>query len=363
MKTGLCTTCLFALLSLCHSVYAEKRDTLPSGSTVEKTLTRIAFGSCARQNKPQDILNIIVQTNPDLFIYMGDNIYADTNDPDLIKHNYDKLAEKPEFQELKRKTNIIATWDDHDYGQNDEGRHFELREESKEIFLEFWGEPKSSKRYQHEGIYADYLFGPKGQRVQILLLDTRSFRDDLKRAWFKRADHEANGKYWLKYKPHTKSSKTLLGKKQWRWLEQQLRKPADLRIIGTSIQFAATYNGYESWANFPFEQQKLIQLIKETKANGVIFISGDIHYSEISRYPTEDTYPIYDFTSSSLTQNWSFSVFNHNRIDKPVMDNNFGLLELDWQHRVIQFYIKDGKGKTRLQHTVKLNDLDFSASK
>ena len=114
--------------------------------------TVIAFGSCAQQTKPQPILQQIADIKPDFFIYLGDNIYGDTYEVDELKTKYEKLISKPEFQALKQSTKILATWDDHDYGWNDVGRHYPLTKESKGIFLHYFAEPQVSKRRNNDVI-------------------------------------------------------------------------------------------------------------------------------------------------------------------------------------------------------------------
>ena len=146
---------------------------------------------------------------------------------------------------------VLATWDDHDYGENDAGRHYPFKAESKEIFLDFWNEPKKSKRREHNGIYHSLMFGKKEQKVQIILLDTRTFRDNL-------ALSGDDNKWKHDYKPNQNPDSTFLGDEQWKWLEAQLQQPAKIRIIASSNQFAHEYNGYESWTNVPHEQQKML---------------------------------------------------------------------------------------------------------
>lgn len=140
---------------------------------------------------------------------------------------------------------MIATWDDHDYGENDAGREYPFKRESKDIFLKFWNEPAVSPRRDHEGIYTCYRFGEpgSGKSLQIILLDTRTFRDPL----FK----SPQGSWKNDYLPDLDPQKTLLGEQQWAWLKDRLMEPADLRIIGTSIQFSHEHNGWESWTNLP----------------------------------------------------------------------------------------------------------------
>lgn len=144
-------------------------------ATADEPLTRIALGSCARQNLEQPIWDPIVAAKPDLFLFLGDNIYGDSKDIQVLRSKYAQLAAKPGYQRLKATCPILATWDDHDYGADDAGAEYPLKVESQKLFLDFFDEPVDSPRRQREGIYDAKVFGPSGQRVQILLLDTRDF--------------------------------------------------------------------------------------------------------------------------------------------------------------------------------------------
>ena len=147
----------------------------------QKNISKIAFGSCSNQNNPLLIFDVVVKHQPDLFVFLGDNIYGDTDNMKTLQAKYDRLAAKATFQNLKKNVPIIATWDDHDYGQNDSGRHYPKKEESKELFLKFFDEPADSERRKHEGIYTSNMYENKGKKVQIILLDNRTFRDDYKK--------------------------------------------------------------------------------------------------------------------------------------------------------------------------------------
>lgn len=333
---------------------------LGASQTTSPLVSRIAFGSCAHEADPQPVLDLVVKHRPDLFVYLGDNIYGDTKDMDVLRKKYAQLAAKPEFQRLKKASKILATWDDHDYGWNDSGRHYPFKKESKEIFLEFFEEPANSPRRQHEGIYTSYFFEGNGKRLQLILLDNRTFRDDLRR-YRGELSHDDRYFYPLDYYPHEIKDSTLLGEEQWRWLEGELRKPADLRIIGSGSQFSIAYNGYEAWANFPHERQRMLDLIKKTRANGVVFITGDVHYAEISKLTDDGLYPIYDVTSSGITSTWHFATPNENRIEGPIMENHFGLITVDWgkPDPAIKMEIWDVRDNQRIEHTVQLSEISF----
>ena len=138
-------------------------------------------------------------------------------------------------------------------------------------------------------------------------------------------------------------------------------KPADLRLVCSGSQFGIEYNGYEAWANFPHEQKKFLELIKKTKANGVLFLTGDVHYGEISKLEEPGLYPVYDFTSSGLSSTWHFATPNKNRIEGPIMDNHFGLLTIAWKKRnpVIKMEIWDTNNNQRVEHSIRLNEISF----
>ena len=329
-------------------------------SQTDPSRVMIAFGSCGHETEPQPVLKLAAGMHPDLFIFLGDNIYGDTYDMDVLKAKYTLLEAKPEFQDLKESTRILATWDDHDYGANDSGRHYPFKAESKQIFLDFFGEPAESPRRKREGIYTSIYYTYGTRVLQVILLDTRTFRDDL-RIYRGELHREERYFYPLDYYPHATQDSTLLGELQWQWLESELTRPADVRIICSSTQFGIEYNGYEAWANFPHEQQKMLELIKKTKAEGVIFLSGDVHYSEISKLNSPGMYPIYDFTSSGITSTWHFATPNKNRIEGPVMDNHFGLVTIDWTlaNPMITFEVIDVTGNRRFDYAVPLSTLRF----
>ena len=333
---------------------------IPDQTKVQKLTTKIAFGSCGWENHPLPIFNRVVDHKPDIFIFLGDNIYGDTKSMDTLSAKYNRLGSKKSYQNLKANVPILATWDDHDYGWNDIGRHYAFKEESKEIFLDFFEEPLESSRRKHSGIYHSELYQYDEYTLQIILLDERTFRDDLKSYDGSFDDDQRFSFYHNDYAIHTDSDSTLLGKQQWSWLANQFNIEADIRIICSGTQFGIEWNGYEAWANFPHEQQRMIDLIHQTKANGVLFISGDVHYSEISKIETKN-YPIYDFTASGLSSTWHFATPNKNRIEGPVMDNHFGLITIDWKSKPIQIKMEawDISDNQRIEYSIGLDEISF----
>src|SRR5688500_13976439 len=199
-------------------------------------LTRIVFGSCAGQDSPQPIWKHIVEANPELFLFIGDNIYADTEDMNLMRAKYAKLAAVPGYRKLLESCPVLANWDDHDYGANDAGAEYPRRAESQQILLDFFGEPRDSARRTREGVYDAKVFGPPGKQVEIILLDTSYFRSPLRRRkWYERGSGP--------YLPNMDRSTPILGEAQWKWLAEQIRVPAQVRIIVSSIQVIPADHG------------------------------------------------------------------------------------------------------------------------
>jgi alkaline phosphatase D len=332
---------------------------LKSGQRLE----RIAFGSCANQHEPQPIWGPIVATKPELFLFIGDATYVDlvpregggyrltrNVTKELIQESYDKLAKVPGFQQLKKACPILAVWDDHDYGLNDAGSEFALKKEAQQIFLDFFNEPKDSPRRQREGVYDAKTFGPPGQRVQIILIDARYFRSPLKAG-------PRDGTYVGDSDP----KKTFLGDAQWKWLEERLREPAELRLLCSGIQVVPEDHGWEKWMNLPLERERLFQLIKDTRANGVVFLSGDRHLAELSVMNAGVGYPIYDLTSSGLnqgyTKGWRKLETNRHRVMTQNTGNNFGFIGINWDAAkpYVSLQIRDEAGDITIQEKVPLS--------
>jgi alkaline phosphatase D len=336
-----------------------------------RTLKRIAFGSCAESSKPQPVWDAVLARRNDLFVFLGDNIYGDSRDMSVLSAKYAELAAKPGFERLRETTPLAAIWDDHDFGENDAGGDYPMKDASRKLFLDFWREPADSPRRRRDGVYASYVFGEPGKRVQLILPDLRYNRTAMTPLELGGADYEA----WARarvaagkplpgpYMRNPDRNATMLGERQWQWLERQLEAPAELRLIGSSVQVLADFTGWEGWANFPRDRDRLFDVIRRKKAGGVLFLSGDIHYSELSKLDVNVPYTLWDLTSSGLTEEWRVPTPNANRASEVVADANFGYVDIDWRGSATKFAlgIVDAAGKTRLSWELPLADLQVRA--
>lgn len=319
------------------------------------SLTRIAFGSCNHQNAPQHMWAQIAAQNPQLFLMIGDNVYGDAGwDADAglesLRSAYALQASHPEFAGFRAKFPMMATWDDHDFGLNDAGASFPMRRWGEELFETFWG--SSAEVRGRDGIYDSSITGPEGKRVQVILLDTRFFRSDLKRAAWTKDRPPLGG-----YVPDDNPAKTVLGAEQWAWLKAELAKPADLRIVVSSTQVITQAHQFEGWTNFPAERAKLLDLLAGREASGLVLLSGDRHAAGIYKVD-HGGQTMWELTSSSL--NLAFGSDNDRstarepdaaRVTKFFSEENYGLIDIDWKARRLTMTLKGNTSVTLAEQT------------
>lgn len=310
---------------------------------LEQRLSRIAFGSCLDQRLAQPIWARVVEASPDLFLMLGDNVYGDVSDATLkeLKAAYALQAVQPDLAAVRARLPFLAAWDDHDYGFNDASGAFPHKRETRALFATFWGLPLAA--LPADGIFRAHTFGPPGARVQVILLDLRTFRSEFAR---KSALDRATSASPGPYKPDPDPAKTMLGPAQWTWLEHQLAEPAEIRIIVSSTQLLAEVHGWERWGHLPAEQARLFDLLGRTKARGVIVVSGDRHRSAIYKRTVGLSYPLYDVTSSALNRSQAgVEPEDAGRLGPMLAEDNFGLVAIDWEQRRLRLSLHPLSGR------------------
>ena len=358
---------LFISAFIASMVAANEVEPMQSSAISPTKRTHILFGSCSHQDKAMPIFDAILQEPADGFIFLGDNIYGDTEDMQSLADKYEKLGNNPGVKALISKVPVYATWDDHDFGENDAGKQYPFKAESKEIMLDFWKVPKDSpRRSREDGIYGSYIIAnqdvnsssdviEKTNAIRVILPDLRYMRDDLESvgqvAYYTNRKLKDMGPY--KY-----SKGSMLSERQWQWLEDELQQPEKIKIIASSLQLIADFTGWESWANFD-DRKRLFDLIKKHRVNGIFIISGDTHWGEISKYETDMDYPLWDVTSSGLTEEWKQVSPNKHRVSNYTDKVNYGFFVVDWaQHDPsIHFGLKDVNGTVVMQHNISLSSI------
>jgi alkaline phosphatase D len=230
---------------------------------------------------------------------------------------------------------LNAIWDDHDYGKNDGGVEYPLKDQAQKLFLEFWNVDKKDPRNTREGIYFNEETNILGNKVNLVALDTRYHRSPLDQA-----DKP--------YSPTEDTSKTVLGEDQWEWLSKVLKLNSDLIIIVSSIQVLPTNHVFEKWHNFPHERDRLLKLLKLTN-KPVVILSGDRHKAGLYEQGN-----IVEMTSSSLNKPISrplaavwdifFKETDELLIEEMYYQENYGIL--NFTPKGVSISLKNLKGET-----------------
>jgi alkaline phosphatase D len=273
-----------------------------------KTIERLAFGSCSNQFHSQPLWKDLISVVPDLFIWGGDNIYAETTNPDVIKASYRQQNQNIDYAFLKSLTPIIGTWDDHDVGYDNARGNFPFKKESQTHLLDFLEEPDLSKRRMREGIYTSYEFGQVPQKIKIILLDNRYFKD-------------------------LDPSAPMLGQEQWKWLEEEFKNSdASLHFVVSGLSILSPkLIKTDEWADYPKEHSRLLKLVKEHQPKGLVFLAGDKHFSSIFK-----NHGHLEFMSSGMTHTARRSVrgYINRKYPNTYFGLNYGLIDIEWDNSV-----------------------------
>jgi len=245
---------------------------------------QIAFGSCCRiqYDAAQRIWNVVRALEPDMFVWLGDNIYADSDQPAVLTDLYARGRAVPSLEPLLRSVPQLATWDDHDFGYNDSDGLSPFKQDSLRIFKRFWANPGYGEA-DNPGVYFKQHYGG----VDFFVLDGRYHRDP--------TDRPDN------------ANKTMLGAQQKTWLKRALKAsttPFKVLAIGTGWSSAENEPGGDSWGVYMTERNEIFDFIRDEQITGVVCISGDSHMGELNCIPWSERggYDIYDLGSSPLAQ-------------------------------------------------------------
>jgi len=223
-------------------------------------MSTIALGSCNWEHSPQPMWSVLSERNPDLFIWLGDNVYGDTEDMSVLEGRYTQQKSIHDYKLFSENRPIIGVWDDHDYGADNSGAEYPKKEESQQLFLDFFNVPQDSPRRVQKGIYTSYTYDIENKKIKFILLDVRYFRGD-----------------------PNKINSDILGEEQWAWLKNELDDDVDLNFIVSSYSILSPpLPGAEEWADLPRAKTKLFRLIESSEnTDKVVFVTGDRHFSAV----------------------------------------------------------------------------------
>jgi len=321
------------------------------------TISKIAFSSCYVPNAQNDpALWQHVRTNfgssHSVWNWLGDNMYEDSENSQQKRFAYYQARTHPYYVNYgpvaEPKIPVTGTWDDHDYAFNDAGDNYACRQASQNEFVYHFNIPESDPRHpayaggQQAGVYSSNMFttDTSAPGIHLINLDARYHRSPT---------FSVHGR--------CERTSTMLGETQWTWLESELSRPSEIKVIGSGVQVLppthrqrslSDYCAYdksggtfdtanaemgegegfdgsqwESWAEIPQERTRLLKLVQESinagNAKQIVFISGDSHWAEMmaKEIPARSGQPavtVYEVTGSGIDQKWPFDILNSNRL-------------------------------------------------
>jgi len=219
----------------------------------------LAFGSCA-SSEPSSVWSTIELRGAEGLVLLGDTPYLDTRDLGEARAKHRRFLQVPELARLTRSTPIWGTWDDHDFGGNDVDGRMQGKERTRRAFVEYRAHSHFGE--EGEGIYTSF----RRSAIEVFLIDAR---------WFARTAKDAEGRW------------TLLGERQWRWLEERLAaSTATFKVLATGMIWDDKENSEsDDWGAFPHERERIERFIGENDITGVVLMGGDIHCSRHLSYP------------------------------------------------------------------------------
>jgi alkaline phosphatase D len=319
---------------------------------------KFAFGSCAYINDPPfdrpgrpygsgfEVFRTIAAQKPDFMIWLGDNVYY--REPDWLtesamRYRFAQNRELPELQPLLATASHYAIWDDHDYGPNDSDRTFRLRDAALRVFQDYWGNATYGTT-ETPGVFGRFEWGD----VEFFLLDDRYHRTPNRMP--------------------DAPDKVMFGDAQMRWLMESLRSSgATFKVVVGGNQMINPIAAFEGFTRYPNEQKRLFEFIRDAKVEGVLFLSGDRHLTELIKRTDLGTYPLYDFTSSPLASGNAKPA--QNEVDNPARVpntlvtevKNFGTIEVSGAGNTRKMTLKtiDLNGKELWTHEILASELRF----
>jgi alkaline phosphatase D len=251
----------------------------------------VLAGSCNFGNEPlvdrpgkpygdrHEIFDVMANQSPDLTLWLGDNLYyreVDYSSREGMEHRWAYERKQPYVQKLLRTGSHAAIWDDHDYGPNDSNASFVLKADALDLQKRYWANPGYGLP-EVPGAFTTFSFGD----ADFFMLDNRWYRDDPKLNDTQRA---------------------MFGVRQMRWLKNALlSSTARFKLIAGGSQFLHKSLRGETWVDYPEEREDFLRFLAETRVSGVMFLSGDVHRTELTKVERPGSYPLHDLTCSPMT--------------------------------------------------------------
>lgn len=311
------------------------------------------IGSCAFQitggwkilwQNRNRVFKSLTEAEGDFMLWMGDNVYlmfGEWDKKERMQKKYTKVRLHPKFNQFLTGRPQYATWDDHDFGPDNSDGSFYNKKATLANFQSFW--PNASfGTDETPGVFSNFTY----MDSEIFLLDDRYHRID-------------------------SAHQQILGPEQMAWLKEKLSaSTATFKFIVHGSQVLNELNSYECFAMFD-ERQELFDYIKNEKIEGIVFLSGDRHFTELLKLDREGDYPFYEFTSSPLTAFLRRATGrekdpeHNNPLRVPgtlVVERNYGSIDISGplDDRVCKMSTFDNSGNLEWEFEIKASDLSYS---
>ena len=329
-----------------YKIWVNGKTTLKGGEFTTKDLWQwrkqppefsFLTGSCSYFNQPlydrpgtpygkdSSIFEPMSKEKAAFMLWLGDAWY--TREVDYYSEwglryraSHDRAV--PIMQNFLKSMPQFAIWDDHDYGPNDIGKNYILKDASRKVFNSYFCNPSAGENGQ--GTYTMTSWGD----ADIFMTDDR---------WWRSADKLKDS---IDGKPNPQ--KRMLGEQQMEWLKNSLLfSTATFKIIAVGSQVLNPVSPFDTWGDFPSEYQEMIDFLNEYKINGVIFLTGDRHHSEIIKVDRPATYPLYDITVSPLTS-------GTHKFGGPEKNNSYRVLGIEEKQNYARFSFSGMRGNRKL---------------
>jgi alkaline phosphatase D len=286
------------------------------------------------------ILTDMFNKDADFMVWLGDNTYlreADWYSKTGIYQRYTNTRSLDELQPILASTHHYATWDDHEFGPNNSNRSFVAKETTLQAFKDFWANPSYGINGK-PGVTTYFEWGD----AAFFMMDNRYYRTPENR---KTGDRQ------------------ILGDEQIEWLIDGLTTTdAEFKFVCLGGQFLNTTPIGENHSTFPEERIKILNLIEKEGIEGVIFLTGDIHRTELTKLDRYRNYPLYEFTLSPLTagpSTWDKPINNHRVDNTLVQERNYGLFEITGprKDRKLKCSVYNSNGELKWTYEINASDL------
>lgn len=272
---------------------------------------RFAISSCAREDAgSRAVWNRMAAENVDGVVLIGDTPYIDSTSLEKQTRRHQEFAAVLEYQQLLRARPCWWTWDDHDFGGNDTSGLLPGKENSRRAYTRY--RPQREYGDGEGGIYTSFRYGP----IEMFLLDAR---------WYAMTDTSFAAP----------SQPTLLGLRQWEWLQKGLlASTAPFKFLASGMIWDDKENREkDDWGTYMHERKALENFIKKNRIPGVVLVGGDIHASRVLKYPAAQSvgYDLVQFIASPIHAGVipSLNVYHPNLVRSAVEPNVFLLLEVN----------------------------------